>query len=158
LKRSGAEFTTIQDDRTSFETVLQSMTVLIWFMIGCALVLGFTVLYSVGLISLSAREHEYMFMGVMGYAHGSVLRTHIKETAMQLALALPLGVVVGNLLLRSTISAFSGNNFVIAPAIYPVSYALSALSVLLITALMTWITARHIGRLDIVEGLKAQEE
>jgi len=47
---------------------------------------------------------------------------------------------------------------VIAPAIFPLSYAISALSVIVVTALMALVTSRHVGGLDIVEGLKVRDE
>jgi len=158
LQNNGVDFTTIDDDKTSFDSIMESMSVLIWFMIACAIVLGFTVLYSVGLINLSAREYEYMFLGVMGYPHKSVLMAHIKESALQLVLAIPLGFVLGRLLLESIKGEFSGASFVIAAAILPQSYALSALSVLGVTAVMALVTSRRIKRLDMVEGLKVQDE
>ena len=158
LINNNIDFVTINDDRASFETIMESMSVLIWFMIACSIVLGFTVLYSVGLINLSAREHEYMFMGVMGYPHIKIMAAHIKETILQLVLAVPLGFIAGNLLLKAIEDEFSGSSFVISPAIYPLSYVLSALAVIGVTALMAVITSRHIERLDIVGGLKAQDD
>jgi len=158
LEANGIDFVTIEDDKTSFDSIMESMEVLIWFMIACALLLGFTVLYSVGLINLSAREYEYMFMGVMGYPRKSIIAAHIKETTMQLALAIPLGFLFGNLLLELIKDEFSGSSFVVAAAIYPQSYIISAVSVVVVTALMALVTSRHIERLDIVEGLKARNE
>lgn len=158
LKDNKIDFFTIEDDSTSFASITESMSVLIWFMIACSVVLGFTVLYSVGLINLSAREYEYMFMGVMGYPRQSIMAAHIKETLIQLVLAIPLGFFAGNLLLDSIKGEFSDSSFVIAAAIFPQSYVLSALLVAAVTAVMTLVTSRHINRLDIVEGLKAQDE
>ena len=158
LISNSIDFVTIDDDKTSFDTIMESMTVLIWFMIACSVVLGFTVLYSVGLINLSAREHEYMFMGVMGYPHKSIMLAHLKETVIQLILAIPLGFVLGNILLDSIKNEFSGNSFVIAPSIYPQSYFLSAFTVISVTTIMAIVTSLHIANLNIVEGLKAQDE
>ncbi|MCL2443597.1 MAG: FtsX-like permease family protein [Treponema sp.] len=158
LKENNITFTTIDDDKTSFDSIMESMSVLIWFMIACSVVLGFTVLYSVGLINLSAREYEYMFMGVMGYPHKSILLAHIKETILQLVLAIPLGFLLGNVLLESIKGEFSSGNFVIASTIYPQSYLFSALSVIGVTAVMALVTSRHINKLDIVEGLKIRDE
>lgn len=158
LKNNNIDFATIKDDSTSFETILKSMSVLIWFMIACSMLLGFTVLYSVLLINLSARAYEYMFMGVMGYPHKAIMFAHIKETCIQLVLAIPLGFLGGNLLLESVKGEFSGNNFVISSIILPQSYILSALAVLFVTIMMTLVTSRHINKLDIVEGLKANDE
>ena len=158
LKDSRIDFSTIDDDKTSFDAILESMSVLIWFLIACSVLLGFTVLYSVGLINLSAREYEYMFMGVMGYPHRGIMAGHMKETLLQLALAVPLGFWAGNFLLSSIKGEFSGSNFVIYSEIFPQSYLIAALAVAAVTALMAAVTSRHIKRLDIVQGLKAQDE
>jgi putative ABC transport system permease protein len=158
LQQNNINFSTIDDDKTSFEAIMESMSVLIWFMIACSVVLGITVLYSVGLINLSAREYEYMFMGVMGYPHKGIMTAHMKETVLQLVLAIPFGFLFGNLLLEIIKGEFSGSNFVISAAIYPHSYLISAAAVIGITALMALVTSRHINRLDIVEGLKAQDD
>jgi len=158
LMTNDFDYTTIDDDRTSFDSIMESITVLIWFMITCSIMLGITVLYSVGLINLSAREFEYMFMGVMGYPHKSIMMAHIKESAIQLVLAIPLGFLLGNFILNSIKGEFSGNGFVVSAAVYPLSYLASALSVIVVTAIISLVTSRHIGRLDIVEGLKAQDD
>jgi putative ABC transport system permease protein len=158
LITNNIDFATVDDDKTSFDSIMESMEVLIWFMILCSVILGFTVLYAVGLINLSAREYEYMFMGVMGYPHKSILLAHIKETLMQLTFALPLGFAGGYLLLEAIKGEFSSSNFVIAAKIEPLSHAVSALAVISVTAVMVIITSRHIGKLDIIEGLKAQED
>ncbi len=158
LKGNNIDFSTIEDDNGSFKSIMESMTVLIWFMIACAVVLGFTVLYAVGLINLSAREYEYMFMGVMGYRHKSILAAHAKETLVQLILAIPLGFLAGNLLLESVKGEFSGANFAIATDVFPQSYLFSALAIVGVTLVMVLVTSKHIAGLDIVEGLKARDE
>ena len=157
LSNNKIEFSTIDDDRTSFDSVLMSTSVLIWFMIFCAVVLGFTVLYSVGLINLSAREYEYMFMGVMGYPLSKILLAHIKETILQLIIAIPIGFILSNILLESIKYEFSSDNFVISSAIFPKSYMLSTIILITVTIFMVFVTSQHIKKLDIVECLKGQD-
>lgn len=151
-------FAEFVDEEANLDAIMASVETLTFFMIGCAVILGFTVLYSVGLINLSAREYEYMFMGVMGYSSARIFAAHIKETAVQLALAIPLGFIAGNLLLEAIRDEFSTDNFVIRTAIFSQSYVIAAAVVVAVTALMAGITLRHIERLDIVEGLKAQDD
>jgi len=150
-------FSTIHESLVSLDQVMESLSVLIIFLITCSIILGFTVLYAVGLINLSAREYEYMFMGVMGYAHGSILAAHLKETIVQLVLAIPIGFLLGNLILESIRGEFSGNGFSIAITIFSQSYVISALLVVGIVVLMAFVTSRHIEKLDIASGLKAQD-
>lgn len=152
------EYSTLADDKTSFASVMKSLNTLIWFMLACAVILGLTVLYSVGLMNLSAREYEYMFMGVMGYPLKGIMLSHIKETFLQLILALPLGFITGYGILNVVKSEFSSDSFVLFAAIYPRSYLCAGIMVVTMTAFVALISARHINGLDIVEGLKAREE
>jgi putative ABC transport system permease protein len=158
LTENDIVFSTIEDDETTFNTVMATMSVLTMFMIACSIILGFTVLYSVGMINLSAREYEYMFMGVMGYPHTKILVAHIKETIIQLALAIPVGFILGYYILINVRKAFGNNSFVVVPAVYKQSYLISALSVIGITAILALFTSHRIKNLDIVEGLKAQDD
>ncbi|MPM46285.1 hypothetical protein SDC9_92983 [bioreactor metagenome] len=157
-REQGFEYSTQADDRTGFASVMESLNTLIWFMLACAVILGLTVLYSVGLMNLSAREYEYMFMGVMGYPIRSIVSAHVKETVMQLLLALPAGFALGRGLLNVVKTAFSGDNFVLSAAIYPQSYAYAGVIVAGMAALIAALSGAYIDRLDIVEGLKVKDE
>ncbi len=154
----GFEYSTLEDDKTSFASLMESLNTLIWFMLACAVILGLTVLYSVGLMNLSAREYEYMFMGVMGYPLKSIMWAHIKETVLQLIPAIPVGFLLGHALLNAVKTEFSGDSFVLAAAIYPRSYLISGLIVLIMAGFIALLSGRHISRLDIVEGLKIRDE
>ncbi len=158
LQDSGLDYATIQDDQATADATMESLSVLIWFMIFCALILGFTVLYAVGLVNLSAREYEYMFMGVMGYSRRKILLAHGKESLLQLALALPLGFALGNIILFAIKDVFSNDSFALSTVVFPGSYLWSGFVVLGMTAVMAVVAMRYIGALDIAEGLKAQEE
>lgn len=132
---------------------MESLNTLIWFMLSCALIPGFMVLYSVGQMNLSAREFEYMFMGIMGYPLISIMKAHIKETVLQLVPALPAGFILGNIILQAVKAPFSNENFVMSFEIYAQSYIYAGIMVIFIAVLIAAYSAWHIDRLDIVEGL-----
>ncbi len=157
-KKYDFQYFTLEDDKESFASVMKSLNSLIWFMLGCAAILGITVLYSVGLMNLASREYEYMFMGVMGYPLRSIMLSHTKETIFQLLLGIPIGFLAGWGILNLVKRAFSGDNFVISAMIYPGSYLIAGIMVVAMAVLMAFVSARHINRLDIVEGLKARDE
>lgn len=157
-RQYGFGYSTLEDARTSFASIMESLNTLIWFMLACAVILGLTVLYSVGLMNLSSREYEYMFMGVMGYPLKSIMLSHIKETVLQLLIAIPAGFLSGYGILNVVKAEFSGDNFVIATAIFSQSYLFAGAMVAVMAAFMVFVSARHIDRLDIVEGLKVRDE
>jgi len=97
-------------------------------------------------------------MGAMGYPLKSIMSSHIKETAMQLILALPAGFALGCGILSIVKPAFSDNNFVLSAAIYPESYANAGVLVIIMSAVNAVISGFYINKLDIVEGLKAINE
>jgi len=110
------------------------------------------------LINLSTREFEYLFMGVMGYSTGNIMKAHLKGTVIQMLFGLPIGFVLGNVVLNSIKAEFSNDSMFLYPAVFIESYLLATMGIIIITALNALLTARHIGRLDIVEGLKIQED
>lgn len=157
-KLYGFKYTTIENDRTGIISIMESLETLILFMLICAAVLGITILYSIGQINLSAREYEYMFMGVMGYQSKYIVLACIKEAFMQLIFALPLGFFIGNVILNIVKEQFTSENFVIYPSIYWVSYLLATITVLVMSAIMIIVSAKRINKLNIVEGLKIRDE
>jgi len=94
----------------------------------------------------------------MGYLRSSILIAHIKETIGQLALAIPLGFLPRYLFSENIRGAFSSNIFVIAAVVFPQGYLIAALSVFGVTVIMALVTSRLIERLDVLGGLKAQDE
>ncbi len=53
---------------------------------------------------------------------------------------------------------FSGDSFVMSTAIFPQSYLLAGIILIVMAGIMALVSARHIGGLDIVEGLKVRDE
>lgn len=156
--RYSFSYSTLPDDKNSFASLMESLNTLIWFMLACAVILGLTVLYAVGLMNLSSREYEYMFMGVMGYSLKNIMNAHIKETLIQLVIAIPFGFALGYGILNVVKTAFSSDNFVLSAAIYNESYAYAGIAVILMSALVAVVSGFYVNRLNIVEGLKVINE
>lgn len=158
LKDTGLVYTTAEDDKVSFDAMLENLRALIILLLVCGGVLGVTVILCISLMNLTIREFEYMFMNIMGYSKGKILQAIAKETAVQLLIAIPLGFAGGYLLLDAIKGEFSQNTFALYPAISSSSYLLSAVLVLVISSTKFAAAGRFIDQLDIVEGLKVQED
>lgn len=154
----GFKYTTIDNDRVWLTALMENLEALILFMLVCEAALGITILYAIGQINLSAREYEYMFMGVLGYPEKQIVLACVKEAAMQLMIALPAGFVIGNVILNMVKGEFTSENFVIYPAIYWTSYLAAAVTVLVMSAVMIMISAWKINHLNIAEGIKVRDE
>ncbi len=158
LDSMGVQYTTQIEDQETFGSLLDSLFVLVAFMIGCSLILGGVVLYATGLINLASREYEYMFMGIMGFPHRSIMLAHMKEAIIQMLIAIPLGFILGNSILQAIKGQFSSVSFVVTVEVYPIAYIVGAASIVVVTTIMAIVTSIAVSQLDIVQGLKVQED
>lgn len=158
LKKKQLFYTTAKEDREAFNSLLENMGILIVLLVICSVILGVTVIFCLNLMNLTIREFEYMFMNIMGYSKRLILQAINKENLLQLLLAIPLGFVLGSQLLEVIKDQFSQNSFAMQPSIKLESFILAAVIVVFISSLRLLLSNRYINRLDIVEGLKVQDE
>lgn len=158
LKDRNMVFTTANDDQEMFRSLLDNLGILIIFLIVCSVILGITVILCMNLMNLTVREFEYMFMNIMGYSKQRILMAIGKETILQLLLALPIGFFLGYQLLQAIKGEFSQNTFALYPIISIKSYLISTVIVLLMGSSRLLLSNRYIEKLDIVEGLKVQDD
>lgn len=143
------------------QTLLKLMKVIDVFIIALvsfAIILGVTVLYSVSTINLAARNYEFIVLNVMGYNTKDILIAYIKETVLQLVLAIPLGISGAYFILNSIKAEFSNDAFMLQPFIHPSSFLYTAFIMLSVIFVTKLLAKRHIDKLNIVEGLKMREE
>jgi putative ABC transport system permease protein len=147
-----------EQDKNTLLKLLNTISFMIQIIIVFAIVLGVAVLYAVGIINLTDRSYEFIVLKVMGYDTRDITFAYLKESFLQMIISLPLGFVLGNLLLLGIRDEFSNDSFALTPYIYTQSYLFAALLLIVISAFVMLLCIRVINRLDIVEGLKAREE
>jgi ABC-type transport system, involved in lipoprotein release, permease component len=158
LLNNGFAFSTADEDRASFSTMLDGLGIIIMLLVICGVVLGLTVIICLNIMNLSAREFEYMFMNIMGYSKKQILIAITKEIIAQLIIAIPLGLVMGYQLINIIKGEFSQNTFALYPIINSSTYVIVAVLVLIMSMTRLISSNKFIDNLDIVEGLKIQED
>lgn len=126
-------------------------------MTGFALVLAVGVVYNLARIALAERAWELASLRVLGFTRAEVARLLVGEQFLMLALALPLGVALGWLLVWGLSVGLRSDQFQFPVVIWPRTHALAGLSVSLAvaaTALVVWHRVQH---LDLVAALKTRE-
>ncbi len=158
LDTNNIPYTTSKEQVKFLSDAVGSLTGLVYLLIVCSIMLLITTIGAIGFINISYREYEYMFMGVLGNSRSKVLLSMLKETVLQLVVAIPLGLFLGSQLLNICIDMFSNELIYISKIIYPSSYIIAILLVVLCCLLVVLAGERYINRLDIVESLKAQDD
>jgi len=139
--------------RTTMSFVLVFTGILTAF----AVVIAVGVVYNNARIALAERAWELASLRVLGFTRGEVSGMLFAELAIEVALALPLGLWLGYRFVAWLIALTATELFSIPPVISPRSYAIAALVVVAAALASAWIVRRRIDRLDLVGVLKTRE-
>lgn len=148
--------TTLADDRASYQQISAMFNTFIFLLVLFSIVLGVATLYAISSITLLSRQYEFVVLRVMGYDRGDILLAYIKELLLQCALAIPLGLWIGYLLVGQLVTAFQLDTLSFSRHITPATYVYSAGIALAVLGLMVLVARRQLGRQNLVEGLKSR--
>ncbi|MEQ1513766.1 MAG: ABC transporter permease [Lysobacteraceae bacterium] len=122
-----------------------------------AAVIAVGVVYNNARIALAERSWELASLRVLGFSRAEVSALLLGEMAIGIAIALPLGMWLGNLLVHLIVTLMRNDQFFFPVAILPRTYAWAGLAVLAAGVASALVVRRRIDRLDMVAALKTRE-
>jgi putative ABC transport system permease protein len=122
-----------------------------------AVVIAVGVVYNNARIALAERAWELASLRVLGFTRAEVSGLLLGEMALVIAVALPLGMLLGNALVHMVIGLIASDQFYFPVVIRPPTYAWAALAVLAAGMGSALVVRRRIDRLDMVAALKTRE-
>lgn len=122
-----------------------------------AAVIAVGVVYNNARIALAERMWELASLRVLGFTRGEVSVLLLGELALGIAVALPLGMLLGWGLTHTVVELMRSDQFLFPVAIQPRTYAWAALCVVAAGVASALVVRRRIDRLDMVAALKTRE-
>jgi putative ABC transport system permease protein len=122
-----------------------------------AAVIAVGVVYNNARIALAERAWELASLRVLGFTRAEVSALLLGELALVIAVALPLGMLMGWGLVHVVAGLLASDQFLFPVVIGPRTYATAALAVLVAGAGSALVVRRRIDRLDMVAALKTRE-
>ncbi len=122
-----------------------------------ASVIAVGVVYNNARIALSERAWELASLRVLGFTRAEVSAMLLGEMAIVIALALPLGMLMGRGLVGLLAQLMKSDQLHFPVVIEPRTYAWAALCVLIAGAASALVVRRRVDRLNLVEVLKTRE-
>ena len=122
-----------------------------------ATVIAIGVVYNNARIALAERAWELASLRVLGFSRAEVSAFLLGELAIEIALALPLGALLGYGLAAVIVQLIQTDEFFFPMVVRSATYAYAALSVLVAGAVSALIVRRRIDTLDLVGVLKTRE-
>jgi putative ABC transport system permease protein len=137
----------------SARNILIMSTVLTAF----AAVIAVGVVYNNARIALAERTWELATLRVLGFSRREVSLLLLGELALAIAIALPLGMLLGWSLTHGVVRLMASDQFLFPVVIQPRTHAWAALCVLAAGLASALVVRRRIDSLDLVGALKTRE-
>ncbi|HEY8976932.1 MAG TPA: FtsX-like permease family protein [Burkholderiaceae bacterium] len=122
-----------------------------------AAVISVGVVYNNARIALAERGWELASLRVLGFTRAEVSALLLGEMALSIAIALPLGMLLGWLLVHGVSEALKSDQFFFPVAIQARTYAWAALCVVIAGVGSALVVRRRVDGLDLVAVLKTRE-
>lgn len=135
----------------------ESMTffTLLVTIIGAVIAVG--VVYNHARVALSERARDLATLRVLGYQRSEVAIVLLGQLAIQVALAIPLGLFLGHFMAQALMSAADPEQYRFAVVIAPRTYGFAALVITGAAFATALVTRRRLDRVDLTEALKARD-
>ena len=157
LPRVAGSFSKSTLQRNLQEISARNVRVMSTILTAFAVVIAVGVVYNNARIALAERQWELASLRVLGFTRGEVSALLLGELALIIVVALPLGMAMGDGLVRLIIGLLSTDQFHFPVAISPRTFAWSALCVLAAGGASAMVVRRRIDTLDLVAALKTRE-
>lgn len=138
-------------------TIEQNINYMVTVYVSLAVIMAFGVVYNSARIQLSEHAREIASLRVLGFTRNEVSRLLLTETVVVLAIAVPLGWLIGYGFGWLLIQAFSSDLYRVPFTIEHATYAKASLVVIVATLASMMIVRRRVNRLDLISVLKARD-
>jgi putative ABC transport system permease protein len=139
------------------ETIAQNMMTLVVFNVIFAGIIACGVVYNAARIALSERSRDLASLRVLGFTRGEVSTILLGELAVVVAIAVPLGLLVGQGLSAAILKGLESELYRF-PLVITGRTRVFAVTVVIVSALLSGLLVRRrIDRLDLVAVLKTRE-
>lgn len=157
LPRVGGTFSKATLWRNMQEISARNVRIMSTVLTAFACVIAVGVVYNNARIALAERTWELASLRVLGFTRGEVSALLLGEMALAIAVALPLGMLLGWALVHLITVMLKSDQFFFPVVIRAPTYALAALAVLAAGTASALVVRRRIDRLDMVAALKTRE-
>lgn len=135
----------------------QMMTVwtLIVAVFGSVIAVG--VVFNTARVALSERSRDLSTLRVLGFTRAEVATVLLGQLAVQVVLAVPIGMLFGHALAALFMSQMDPEQYRFPAIVSPATYAFASLVVLGSTIATAVVVRRKLDRIDVVSALKARD-
>lgn len=139
------------------ENMLETVKSMIVLLIAVSAILGFVIIYNLGVLSFAEKQYQFATLKVLGFKNKQIQKIFVKQnlwlSTLGIILGLPLGFIMTDYIFKSAL----GDSYDFSASIKITSYLLSIFGSFVVSIIVNKVLARKIKTIDMVTSLKGNE-
>ena len=143
--------------KQGMESMLETVQTMIVLLIVVSAILGFVIIYNLGILSFTEKQYQFATLKVLGFKDKQIKNIFVKQnlwlTIVGIILGLPLGFCMLDYIFKSAL----GDNYDFNAYIKPTSYLYAVVGSLIVSIIVNKVLSRKVKKIDMVTSLKGNE-
>ena len=148
---------TIASLKEQVDGMLNMMSSMLGLFIFMSVIMGFIIIYNMGLLALNEKMYQFATLKVLGFTFKKLVRVYTQQNVWVCGLGILLGLPAGFGFTNYLFLYAIGEDYDFNAYIEPQTYLIAALGTILVMLFTSVILARSLKKIDMVASLKANE-
>ena len=147
----------IDNLKTGMESMLKTMQSMIVLLIVVSAILGFVIIYNLGVLSFSEKQYQFSTLKVLGFKNKQIKNIFVKQNLWLAVIGILIGLPLGFFMVDYIFKAALGDSYDFNAQISIVSYLYAAVGSFIVAIFVNKVLARKVKKIDMVSSLKGNE-
>ena len=139
------------------DSMLSVMNAFIGILVAVSAILGFVIIYNLGILSLAEKNYQFATLKVLGFRFRAIRKIFVMQNIWLTVIAVILGLPAGYLMTDYIFKEAIGDQYDFFAMIEPKTYVIAMAGTLIIALASSWYLAGKLKKIDMVTSLKANE-
>ena len=147
----------IDNLKTGMESMLKTMQSMIVLLIVVSAILGFVIIYNLGVLSFSEKQYQFATLKVLGFKNKQIKNIFVKQNLWLAVIGILIGLPLGFFMVDYIFKAALGDSYDFNAQISIVSYLYAAVGSFIVAIFVNKVLARKVKKIDMGSSLKGNE-
>ena len=143
--------------KQGMESMLKTVQMMIVLLIVVSAILGFVIIYNLGILSFTEKQYQFATLKVLGFKDKQIKNIFVKQNLWLTIVGIIFGLPLGFLMLDYIFKSALGNNYDFNAYINLISYLHATVGSLVVSVVVNKVLSRKVKKIDMVTSLKGNE-
>lgn len=143
--------------KQGMESMLETVQMMIVLLIVVSAILGFVIIYNLGILSFTEKQYQFATLKVLGFKDKQIKKIFVKQNLWLTLVGIVLGLPLGFLMLDYIFKSALGDNYDFNAYINLISYLYATVGSFVVSVVVNKVLSRKVKKIDMVSSLKGNE-